>query len=317
MKPTLTVTAMLLLAAFGSVGCSKSGETSQGNAGSDAALTRPAAAPRESLGLTQAGEEGSASDSAPTITGPVSFADGEAAYRARKYADATAIFEHYTAQRPKNAWGHYMLGLSAWKAGDLAKSEQAFEQALSIDPHHVKSLVNSSRVFIEQKRHEDAVARLTRAADIDPASVEVFRLLGRTFHTQGKREDAVAAYRRAIELNELDAWSMNNLGLLFLETQRAGEALPLLARAVELKQDVPAFHNNLGMALEHTGRFKAAAKAYSDAVAADPGYSKAKQNLARVEAVKGGLEEPFAVETTAKDSGKEREISGDEQRASK
>ena len=52
-----------------------------------------------------------------------------------------------------------MLGLSAWKSGDLAKSEQAFEKALSVDPHHVKSLVNLSRVFIEQKRYDDALAQ--------------------------------------------------------------------------------------------------------------------------------------------------------------
>ena len=111
----------------------------------------------------------------------MSFADGQAAYQARKYSDATAIFERYTGQRPANAWGHYMLGLSAWKSGDLAKSEQAFEKALSVDPHHVKSLVNLSRVFIEQKRYDDAVDRLTRAAEIDPESTEVYRLLGRTY----------------------------------------------------------------------------------------------------------------------------------------
>ena len=98
----------------------------------------------------------------------MSFGDGEAAYRARKYSDATAIFERYIVQRPNNAWGHYMLGLSAWKHGDLVKSEQAFDTALSIDPHHVKSLVNMSRVLIERKRHDDAIASLTRAADIDP-----------------------------------------------------------------------------------------------------------------------------------------------------
>jgi tetratricopeptide (TPR) repeat protein len=207
--------------------------------------------------------------------------------QAKKYGDATAIFEHYSGQRPNNAWGHYMLGLSAWKSGDLAKSEQAFEKALTIDPNHVKSLVNMSRVQIEQKRHDDALVTLRRAADIDPESIQVYRLLGRTYHTQGKRDEAVEAYRRAIELNELDAWSMNNLGLLFLETQRADEALPLLVKAVELRQDVPAFHNNLGMALEHTGDFKEAATAYKGALAADPGYEKAKRNLARVEALLG------------------------------
>ena len=199
-------------------------------------------------------------DATPTITGPVSFADGQAAYQARKYSDATAMFERYTGQRPANAWGHYMLGLSAWKSGDLAKSEQAFEKALSIDPHHVKSLVNLSRVFIEQKRYDDA-ARQADACGRDRSRIDRGASAARPYlRTRRERPTRpMDAYRRAIELNELDAWSMNNLGLLLLETKRADEALPLLAKAVELRQGVPAFHNNLGMALEHTGRFKAAA----------------------------------------------------------
>ena len=288
MRPTQHVTAALLLAGFAAVGCSKSSDTVEAKAGSAAsAPVKPVA----TSGEKRTDGEASLPNATPKITAPMSFADGQAAYQARKYSDAIAIFDRYTTERPANAWGHYMLGLSAWKSGDLAKSEQAFEKALSVDPQHVKSLVNLSRVFIEQKRPDEAVERLSRAAAIDPESTEVQRLLGRTYHTQGKTDEAVAAYRRAIELNELDAWSMNNLGLVFLETERADEALPLLTKATELRPEVAVFHNNLGMALEHTGRFKAAATAYKAALAADPGYDKAKRNLARVEAVQGDSEE--------------------------
>jgi tetratricopeptide (TPR) repeat protein len=300
MKPTRHVTAVLLVAAFAAVGCSNRGETSQPKVESrHAEQPKPVATRGESLPLKPAGEEGSVSSATPTITGPVSFADGQAAYQARKYSDATAMFEHYTGQRPANPWGHYMLGLSAWKSGDLARSEQAFEKALSIDPLHVKSLVNLSRVFIEEKRYDDALDRLTTAAEVNPESTEVFRLLGRTYVAQGKTGEAIEAYRRAIEIDAFDAWSMNNLGLLLLETKRADEALPLLVKAVELRQSVPSFHNNLGMALEHTGRFKAAAAAYKAALTADPGYDKAKRNLARVEAVHGNSEEPLDVGSPA------------------
>ena len=288
MKPTRHVTAVLLLAGFAAVGCSKRGETVEAKAGPAASA---AVKPVATAGERRTDKEGSLPSAMPKITGPVSFGEGQAAYQARKYSDATAIFDRYTIDRPANPWGHYMLGLSAWKSGDLAKSERAFEEALSVDPQHVKSLVNLSRVFIEQKRHDEAVDRLSRAAEIDPESTEVQRMLGRTYHTQGKTDEAVAAYRRAIELNELDAWSLNNLGLVFLETERADEALPLLTKATELRPEVPVFHNNLGMALEHTGRFKAAATAYKAALAADPGYDKAKRNLARVEAVQGNSEE--------------------------
>jgi tetratricopeptide (TPR) repeat protein len=288
MRPTRHVTAVLLLAGVAVVGCSKPSETVEAKAASSAS---PALKPVATAGEKRSDGEGSSPAATTKITAPLSFGDGQAAYAARKYSDATAIFDRYTTERPANAWGHYMLGLSAWKSGDLAKSEQAFEKALSVDPKHVKSLVNLSRVLIEQKRPDEAVERLSRAAEIDPESTEVYRLLGRTYHTQGKTDEAVSAYRRAIELNELDAWSMNNLGLIFLETDRADEALPLLTKATELRPEVAVFHNNLGMALEHTGDFKGAATEYKAAVAADPGYAKAKRNLERVEAVHGDSEE--------------------------
>src|SRR5678816_78190 len=178
MKPTRHVMgAVLLLAGVGVVGCSKASETVQAKAESAApAVVKPVA----TTGEKRADGEGSLPTATPKIIAPVSFGDGQAAFQARKYSDATAIFDRYTTERPANAWGHYMLGLSAWKSGDLAKSEQAFEKALSVDPQHVKSLVNLSRVFIEQKRPDEAIERLSRAAAIDPESTEVQRLLGRT-----------------------------------------------------------------------------------------------------------------------------------------
>jgi tetratricopeptide (TPR) repeat protein len=219
-------------------------------------------------------------------TGPVAFADGEAAYKAKNYAEATKLFARYAAEHPKNAWGRFMLGLSAWKSGDPEGAEEAFNEALVIDPKHVKSLVNLSRVLLDQNRAGEAFETLMKADALDAASKDVPRLLGRAFAAHGKTEDAIAAYRRAIEIDAKDCWAMNNLGLLFLEGKRAEEALPLLMQAIEIEPGIPAFHNNLGMALEHMGDFKAAAEAYKGALAVDPSYEKAKQNLTRVEQVK-------------------------------
>lgn len=241
---------------------------------------------------------------APVIdTGPVSFADGEAAYHARNYTEAARVFARYVEQRPANAWGHFMLGLSAWKSGDLDRAEDAFEEALRLDATHVKSLVNLGRVLIEQDRPGEALEKLARATDLDPQSGDVHRLLGRTYGAQGHTADAMNAYRRAIAIDPRDSWAMNNLGLLLLESGRAEDALPLLARAVELRKDVPAFQNNLGMALEHSGHFAAAADAYGGALAADPGYVKAQRNLARAAQVKDAPPAPFDLEAAAKRAG--------------
>ena len=236
----------------------------------------------------------------PAPTGPVTFADGETAFQSRNYAEATRIFARYTEQRPGNAGGHYMLGLSAWKSGDLDRAEKSFDEALKLNPKHVKSLVNWSRVLLDRNQPDAAVEKLTLAGELDPKSGDVQRLLGRAYHAQGKIDDAVAAYRRAIEIDPKDSWAMNNLGLLFLDQGRADDALPLLAGAVGLGKDVAAFHNNLGMALEHTGRFSAAAAEYTGALTADPAYDKAKLNLARVEKVKEDPKEPFDLEAAAR-----------------
>ena len=306
MRSTRQLTAVLLMAACAAVGCSKRDTPStKATESTDSAQAKPVAAVSELAPASATDEEGFVKDTPPKVKGAASFADGEAAYKAKHYPEAAAIFEDYTTQKPGNAWGHFMLGLSTWKAGDLDKSQQAFETALTIDPDHLKSLVNLSRVLIEKKQYDEAINTLMKAGDIEPNSTDVYRLLGRAYHAQGKTSDAVESYTRAIELDDKDAWSMNNLGLVLLETKRADAALPLFAKAVELKNDVAAFHNNLGMALEHTGRFGAAATAYTNAVTADPAYDKAKQNLARVEAVKKGPEEPFDLETAAKTTTKE------------
>ena len=292
MRANGTTVAALLVVALTTIGCSKNDKGQTKGVAPDSAPLKPVAPSGEAATLKQVDdEEGLPVETKPkarerAATGPASFAEGEAAYKAKKYTDATAIFDRYTAEKPDNAWGHFMLGLSAWKGGDLAKSEKAFNAALAIDPDHLKSLMNLSRVLIEQQRFDDALNTLMRAGDIEPTSNEVLRLTGRAYHALGRTNDAIEAYRHAIELDEQDVWSMNNLGLVFLEQKRADEAMPLFLKAVDLRKDVAAFHNNLGMAFEHTRRFKDAAEAYNDALSADAGYEKAKQNLARVEAIK-------------------------------
>jgi tetratricopeptide (TPR) repeat protein len=302
MKRTTRATTVLLVAAIAAVGCSKKGTTSQEKTG--APVSARASAQYDVQAPKGFGEDDVAAV-ATKIDGPVTFTDGEAAFSAKKYAEATAIFEHYVAQKPKNVWGHYMLGLSAWKDGDPKKAEKSFEDALAIDSAHVKTLLNESRLFIEQKRHDEAIDRLTKAADADPESMVVYRLLGRTYQAKGETDLAIAAYMQAIEMNDLDAWSMNNLGLLLLETQQFDEAVTWFTKAVDVRPSVPSFHNNLGMALEHTGRFKAAAAAYGEALKTDPNYAKAKKNLARVEAVRTvAEEEPLEIAGDASTAGK-------------
>src|SRR5512143_3411535 len=197
-------------------------------------------------------------------TAPVSFETAEAAFRERRYGDAVRDFTAYTADRPGTAWGFSM-------------------QALSIDPTHVKSYLNLSRVLLDAGQPDSAIAVLDTVLKIDDSLGEAYRLIGRAHDAKGERDEAVTAYHEALVLDSTDVWAMNNLGHTLIVQGSYDEALRPLARAVELVPEVATFQNNLGIALERTGHFTLAAEAYRAALAADSGFTKASVNLQRVE----------------------------------
>jgi Tfp pilus assembly protein PilF len=232
---------------------------------------------------TQPAVAGEVTDPGHAVPQNVSFEAAEWAYKARRYREAVELFDGYTQQHSKNAFGHYMLGLSAWKSGDLDRAIVSFERSLELDPRNVKTLLNLGRVLLDKGRPDDALVRVGAAIEIDSGLAESHRMMGRVQSARGQRDSAVTSYRVALSLDPSDSWSMNNLGLLLIEQGRYPEALPALARAVELRPDAPAFANNLGVALERTGHFTAATEAYRAALAVDSTYTKASRSLARVE----------------------------------
>jgi predicted Zn-dependent protease len=220
---------------------------------------------------------------------PVTYERAESTYSSGDYVEAAQLFTVYTEKHPENAWGHYMLGLAAWKSGESDRALSAFDRTLELDPTHRKSMYNSSRVLLEQGRSPEALERIEQALGQEPLSTEGLRLLGRARYQLGKVDEAIEAYRRALTTDERDVWSMNNLGLIYIEQGRSSEALGPLARAVQLRSNAPVFQNNLGVALERSGYPVAAAKAYEAAIQVDSSYTKASVALARVT---GGEQQP-------------------------
>jgi Tfp pilus assembly protein PilF len=247
------------------------------------------AAPSTTPAATSSATDSSGSTVSSTSVAPVVLTEAESVYRDKRYSNAATLFSVYVDQHPNNPWGHYMLGLSSWKSGDLDRAEGAFVRSLELDPKHVKSMLNLARVNLDQGKPKDALGRVTKALTLDSTSGEAYRLMGRVRAALNEPNEAIASYRVALSHEPNDVWSMNNMGLLMIQQRRNEEALGPLARAVQIDSTVAVFQNNLGIALEHTGRFALAVQSYQAALAIDGGYTKAKLSLARVE---GRKEDP-------------------------
>ena len=212
---------------------------------------------------------------------PVAYDQAEAAYHEGRYAEAANLFERYADENPDNVWGLYMLGLSAWKAGNLEDADTALADARELQPEHLKSLVNHARVLLELNRDNEAQAAIAAALSLAPRDFGAGRVQARIHHRQGRLDDAEAAYRDVLRSSGDDAWALNNLGLILIEQERFDEALAPLAKASELAE-AACIRNNLGVALERTGYYAAAALAYEAALEIDSDHTRAEASLARV-----------------------------------
>ncbi len=164
----------------------------------------------------------------------VTYAEAEEAFTEKRYKEAVDLFDVYTEQKSSNAWGFYMLGLSNWRIGALEDAQTAFENAIDLDPRHVKSWINLGRVHLDNNNDEAAILALDAASQIDPENTTICRLKGRAFDQQGDTGSAISAYKQALMLDENDSWSMNNMALVLIGDKRFEDALPVLARAVEI-----------------------------------------------------------------------------------
>ncbi len=254
----------------------------------------PAAATRLAAAQATASSDVRGDTAVRPVRTDVTYEEAEEAFRAGTYREAVSLFEIYVAGHPGNPWGHYMLGMSAWKGGHPDKAIEAFEAALERDPDHLKSLVNLSRVLLEAGRPDEASVSIERALELEPGSGETWRVAGNVRSDLDLENEALDAYRRAVAIDPDDAWAMNNLGLVLIRQGRWDEALGPLARATELKPGVGVFQNNLGAALERTGYLVEAEDAFRAAVASDGGSAKAAESLARVEARTVGRDAPDA-----------------------
>lgn len=257
------------------VACEQHGRSTQQANGN--VVTPPVAQP---VALTPASN--SPSVPAPAVPPDVSYATAESAFSAHRYPVATDMFTAYTARRPENPWGYYMLGLSAWHAGQLDRAQQAFEGVLTRDPRHVRALVNLARVLLEENQASEALTHINDAIAIDSGLGEGWRVLGRTQAQLGHTDAAIDAYHHALTIDSSDVWALNNLGLVLIDAGRFTDAVDPLTRAAQLDSTVPAFSNNLGIALERSGQLEEAAKAYQQALSADSGYVKARVSLERL-----------------------------------
>lgn len=229
-------------------------------------------------------DAGAPEDEAVPVDPDADFAAvGHAAYAARDYRKAAAYWGAEAAARPERAYGHYMLGLSLWKAGRLDESEAALRRSAELNPASLRTFVNLSRVLNERGDFEGALQAAERARGLDAENPQALYLQARSLRNLGRIEDAVVALEQALAFDAEYGHARNLLGLIRIGQGRFDEAAENLRLAALHEPELPYVHANLGRALELGGRYEESARAFRAALELDPGLHAAQACLSRVE----------------------------------
>lgn len=97
-----------------------------------------------------------------------------------------------------------------------------------------------------------------QALEIDPTMVDARLNLGRLLHEAGRTVEAEGHYRTALETRPDDSTALFNLGVALQDLHRPAEAAEVYEKALEIDPALADAHYNLAVVYEEMGRKKAA-----------------------------------------------------------
>ena len=153
---------------------------------------------------------------------------------------------------------------------------------LKSDTDYPTLLIKLGNACLQEREFADAEDAYREALELDPNFAIAHFDLGLTHEFQGKREDAIGFYRKAIELNPKQPQALLNLGVLLAKQSGYRDGLPLIDRAIEVRPAIAIAHFYRGRILTRAGRLKDARQAYLESYRLDPNHVETWFPLAKL-----------------------------------
>jgi type IV pilus assembly protein PilF len=91
--------------------------------------------------------------------------------------EATRMVEGWLAREPRRAAAYAEDGWLLLQAGDLPRAQGRLQQALELDPHEPRALIELARLYEKMQRPDRAAVLYERVVERNPQQVEVAKRL--------------------------------------------------------------------------------------------------------------------------------------------
>lgn len=208
---------------------------------------------------------------------------GEVLYNRGLNDQALAALHRSIELSPENADAHYLLG---FVLGDLGRHEEArvaTKRAIHLNPSLSRAQANLSIDRYNTARYNELVParqeRRSSALELSTDGHLAHYNLGLAFRQKGYYAEALKEYKLALERNEDENLVRQAMAEVHLLKKEATAAIELYDQILLAQQDSPKLWCERGVALHQQGQHAAAAESYRRALALDPAYAIAHNNL--------------------------------------
>jgi Tfp pilus assembly protein PilF len=146
-------------------------------------------------------------------------AEANRSYASRKFDEAEDKYLQVLRQDNKNVTTLATLAAIQLDLDHLEAAETNITQAVALAPDDPYSLFVLGHLRFRQKKYDEAIDALGRAAKLDPQDAQTQNFLGLALSEKGLRGPAETALRKAIQINPGYANAHNNLAVVYITQQ--------------------------------------------------------------------------------------------------
>jgi tetratricopeptide (TPR) repeat protein len=126
--------------------------------------------------------------------------EGISLYRQRRYPEAKIALEKVVLIK-KEPDLFYLLGNTYYMLGGFEKSEDAYMEALKVDPNYMPALKNLGRLLYQERKYIESIAVFDRVLAKNPGDVEAIRFQAGSYHDLDNIPKAIEKFEQIHRLN--------------------------------------------------------------------------------------------------------------------
>jgi Flp pilus assembly protein TadD len=197
----------------------------------------------------------------------------------KDFAEAIETHRHLIELSPNDADRHADLGVALMAGQRLPDARKEFETALSLAPDNVQAGTQIVNLDLLAGRPDDALAHIQKQIATAGRKPKLLLVLAPVQAARGDMAGAEKTFQEAARLDAGHAEARLALADFYVRTGRVDQATPVADSAIAVEKTAQGYQLR-GIIFQMKGSTKAAKQSYEQALALNPGYAQAANNLA-------------------------------------